>query len=75
MPRFPAPTRSHAATRVIRRKKNRWLMIGDHHGPTAGRATVLVRAVDVILGTHKVRRLAGRSRPTGAVVVSVAASA
>jgi hypothetical protein len=30
-------------------------MIGDHYGPTAGRATVLVRAVDAILGTHKVR--------------------
>jgi predicted dehydrogenase len=27
-------------------------MIGDHYGPTAWRATVLVRAVDVILGTH-----------------------
>jgi hypothetical protein len=27
-------------------------MIGDHYGPTAGRATVLVRAVDAILGTH-----------------------
>jgi len=28
-------------------------MIGDHYGPTAWRATVLVRAVDVILGTHR----------------------
>jgi DNA replication protein DnaC len=27
-------------------------MIGDHHGRTAGRATLLVRAVDGILGTH-----------------------
>jgi hypothetical protein len=27
-------------------------MIGDHHGRTAGRATLLVRAVDEILGTH-----------------------
>jgi DNA-binding NarL/FixJ family response regulator len=27
-------------------------MIGDHYGPTAWRATVLVRAVDAILGTH-----------------------
>jgi hypothetical protein len=27
-------------------------MIGDHYGPTARRATVLVRAVDAILGTH-----------------------
>jgi len=29
-------------------------MIGDHHGRTAGRATLLVRAVDEILGTHRV---------------------
>jgi hypothetical protein len=27
-------------------------MIGDHHGRMAGRATLLVRAVDGILGTH-----------------------
>jgi hypothetical protein len=40
-------------TRVIRRKTNRRHMIGDHYGPTAGRATVLVRAVDEILGTHR----------------------
>jgi hypothetical protein len=31
-------------------------MIGDHHGWTAGRATLLVRAVDEILGTHKTNR-------------------
>jgi hypothetical protein len=30
-------------------------MIGDHHGRTAGRATLLVRAMDGILGTHKFR--------------------
>jgi hypothetical protein len=29
-------------------------MIGDHHGWTAGRITVLVRAVDGILGTYTV---------------------
>jgi hypothetical protein len=29
-------------------------MTGDHHGRTAGRATLLVRAVDEILGTHRV---------------------
>ena len=46
-------SRSHAATRVIRRKTNRRHMIGDHHGRTAGRATLLVRAVDEILGTHR----------------------
>jgi hypothetical protein len=28
-------------------------MIGDHHGQGAGRATLLVSAVDAILGTHK----------------------
>jgi hypothetical protein len=27
-------------------------MIGDHHGRTAGSATLLVRAMDGILGTH-----------------------
>jgi len=27
-------------------------MTGDHHGLMAGRATLLVRAVDEILGTH-----------------------
>jgi len=27
-------------------------MIGDHHGRTAGGITLLVRAVDAILGTH-----------------------
>jgi len=28
-------------------------MIDDHHGWTAGKVTVLVRAVDRILGTHR----------------------
>ncbi len=46
-------SRSHAVTRVIKRKTNRRHMIGDHYGPAAGRATVLVRAVDAILGTHR----------------------
>jgi hypothetical protein len=31
---------------------NRRLMTGDHHGRMAGRATLLVRAVDEILGMH-----------------------
>ena len=45
----------HAATaatidhRVIRRKTNRRHMISDHHGRTAGSATLLVRAADGIL--------------------------
>jgi hypothetical protein len=29
-------------------------MIGDHHGRTAGTATLLVRALDELLGTHTV---------------------
>jgi hypothetical protein len=53
--------RSHAATRVIRRKTNRRHMIGDHHGRTAGRATLLVRAVDEILGTHTPAGATGRA--------------
>jgi Transposase, Mutator family len=31
-------------------------MIGDHHGRTARRATLLVRAVDEILGTHRLNK-------------------
>jgi hypothetical protein len=38
---------------VIRRKTNRRHMIDDHRGRTTGRATLQVRAVDGILGTHK----------------------
>ena len=40
---------SHEAVRVIRRKTNRRHMTGDHHGQTAGTATLLVRAVDGIV--------------------------
>jgi hypothetical protein len=29
-------------------------MTGDHHGRTARRATLLVRAADEILGTHSI---------------------
>jgi hypothetical protein len=32
-------------------------MTGEHYGQSAGRATVLVRAVDAILGTHNLQRL------------------
>jgi hypothetical protein len=28
-------------------------MIGDHHGRSAGRANLLVRGVDAILGTYR----------------------
>jgi hypothetical protein len=45
--------RSHETSRVIRRKANRRHMIVDHHGRTARRAILLVRAVDGILGTHR----------------------
>src|ERR1039457_3066799 len=45
-------SRSHAASRVIRRKRNRRHMTGDHHGQSTERATLLVRGVDAILGTH-----------------------
>jgi hypothetical protein len=38
---------------VIRRKTNRGHMTGDHHGQTTGSATLLVRAMDGILGTHR----------------------
>ena len=40
---------------------NRRHMPGDHHGRMAGRATLLVRAVDEILGTHSI---CGRSWPS-----------
>jgi hypothetical protein len=46
-------SRSHEATRVIRRKTNRGHMTGDHHGRTARSATLLVRAMDGILGRHR----------------------
>ena len=47
------PDDLNVAVRVIRRKTNRRHMTGDHHGQTAGTATLLVRAVDGILGTHR----------------------
>jgi hypothetical protein len=37
---------------VITRNTNREHMIGDHHGPAAGIATLLVRAADDVLGTY-----------------------
>jgi hypothetical protein len=39
-------------TRVMRRKTNCRHMTDDHHGRGVGRATLLVRAVDAILGAH-----------------------
>jgi len=62
-------SRSHAASRMITRNTNRMHMIDDHHGPGAGRANLLVRVVDGILGTHKVRRLAcGASQACASLV-------
>ena len=49
-------SRSQEAARVVRRKTNRRHMTGDHHGREAGRATLLVRAMEEILGTHSVIR-------------------
>ena len=46
-------SRNHAASRVVRRDMNRRHMTDDHHGRTAGRATLLVRAVDEILSTDR----------------------
>ena len=46
-------SRSRVASRMIRRSTNRRHMIDDHHGPSAGRTNLLLRAVDGILGTHR----------------------
>ena len=54
-------SRSHAASRIIRRNTNRRPMIDDHQGPSAGRANLLARAMDGILGTHR-QLLPGRRR-------------
>jgi AcrR family transcriptional regulator len=61
-------------TRVMRRKANCRHMTGDHHGRGAGRATLLVRAVDGILGTHNseekieyARLLKGQGRSLGQI--------
>jgi hypothetical protein len=41
---------------------NRRHMTGDHHGQTAGRATLLARGMDEILGTHKTGSRLGITR-------------
>ncbi len=46
-------SRNQEAVRVVRRKTNRRHMTGDNHGRTSEKATLLVRAVDEILGTHR----------------------
>jgi hypothetical protein len=45
-------SRSRAIARVIRRKTNRRHMTGDHHGRAVGTATLLLTALDGILGTR-----------------------
>ena len=50
--------------RVIRSKTNRRHMTGEHHGQSAPRATVLVRAADEILGTHSSKQPDTPSRPS-----------
>ena len=47
---------------MIRRKTNRRHMIGDHYGRTARRATLLVRAMDEILGTHRYARVSTKDQ-------------
>ena len=49
-------SRSHEATRVIRRNTNRRHMIVDHRGPSVSRATLLIRTADEVFGTHTQRR-------------------
>ena len=63
-------SRNHAVTRVMRWKANCRPMTGDHHGPGVGRATLLVRAVDAILGTHRSLGLVPRGVGEVAGVVS-----
>jgi len=46
-------SRRHVVTRVMRRKTNCRHMTGDHHERGVGRAPLLVRAEDAILGTHR----------------------
>jgi hypothetical protein len=58
--------------RVIRRNTNRRHIIGDHHGWTAERATLLLRAVDDNLGTHSTGR-AALPRGHGRVVITLGA--
>jgi hypothetical protein len=51
-------------------------MIGDHHGRTAGGTTLLVRAVDGILGTHRRQTGSGphRLHPNGIPATGAAAT-
>jgi hypothetical protein len=57
-------SRSHTASRVIRRKTNRRHMIGDRHGRAADTATLLFTATDGILGTHRSAPLERAARRT-----------
>ena len=66
-------SRSHAVSRVVRRNMNRRHMPGDHHGRMAGRATLLVRAVDEILGTHRIQPRAWRPGCNAGLLLSITA--
>jgi hypothetical protein len=48
-------------------------MIGDHHGRSTGRATLLVRAVDAILGTHRTKNMVLRLDPALAELLAAVA--
>jgi hypothetical protein len=50
-------------------------MIGDHHGRTAGGTTLLVRAVDGILGTHRVNAHGAMSAHAAMINVALASDA
>jgi hypothetical protein len=43
-------------------------MTGDHHGQTAGMATLLARALDGLLGTHNANHNAPVSADTRSVL-------
>ena len=51
---FTPDRRDHPASRVVTRNMNRRHMTADHHGRDGRIATLLVRAMDEILGTHLV---------------------
>ena len=54
-------SRSHVVTRVMRRKANRRHVTGDRDGQAAGKATLLVIAVDGVLGPQGFSMALGRT--------------
>jgi hypothetical protein len=59
---------------VIRRNLNRRHMTGDHHSGMAGRATLLVRATDGILSTHRLGISIHTASNSGMLPIAVGAS-